>query len=209
LANANPNTLEVETRYHFQSRAELFAFLPFLQPCFSGVNHWTTTHYSRELFERDIILRIGATLRPTGNLVSLGWKGPDIGNFANIREERDEEITSGINSSRILESLGGTPDAASPAAVATELNRLGHTPFMEFSGTNQFGFFESFNIQLKMMECPVLHWPLMLEVEKTARTPAEALELEQDLIHFSKQYELIDRVVHDEPPTLLYQVVTR
>jgi hypothetical protein len=208
LATANPNTFEVETRYHFQSRAEMFAFLPLLQPCFTRVNQWTTTHYGRELFGRDIILRIGATLRPTGNLASLGWKGPDTGSFANIRAERDEEITNGINSSWILELLGGVPDAVSPAAVAAELTRLGHAPFMEFAGANQFGLLKSLNLQLKMMECPVLRWPLLLEVEKTAHTPAEALKLEQDLIHFTKQYGLVDRVVHDEPPTLLYQAVT-
>jgi hypothetical protein len=55
------------------------------------------------------------------------------------------------------------------------------------------------------MVCPVLQWPLLLEVEKTAHNLTEAVELEQDLLDFTKQYGLTDRVVRDEPPTLLYR----
>jgi hypothetical protein len=207
LATTASNTIEVETRFHFADRKELFELLPFLQPCFSDtpVNRWTTVHYGAELYHRDIILRIGATLLPEGNRSSLGWKGPDKGSFANIREERDEEITDGISASWILEMLGGNGDAASPATVASELTRLGHPPFMEFQGENQFGIYEPLNLQLKIMSCPILQWPVMLEVEKTALNPTEALELEKELLTFSRQYSLSDHVVRDEPPTLLYR----
>jgi hypothetical protein len=208
LPTTTPNTIEVETRFHFRDRTELFELLPFLSPCFTKtkINRWTTVHYSKALYHRDIILRTGAIIRPEGNRSFLGWKGPDTGSFANIREECDEEITAGIIASRILTSLGGVPSANSPEAVVSDLIRLGHSPFMKFAGENQFGFYESLNLQLKIMSCPMLPWPLMLETEKTARTPAEALELEQDLLTFTGQYGLTDRVVRDEPPTLLYRV---
>jgi hypothetical protein len=205
LPTATPNTIEVETRFHFQDRTELFKLLPCFKPCFTKANRWTTVHYGLELFQRDIILRIGATIRPEGNRSSLGWKGPDTGSFANMREEKDEEITAGIDSSWILKLLGGGGNATSVATVAEELVRLGHAPFMEFAGENQFGFYQPLNFQLKIMKCPILRWPLLLEVEKTASTPAEALRLEQDLLKFTTQYGLTDRVVRDEPPTLLYQ----
>jgi hypothetical protein len=205
LPTAAPNTIEVETRFHFQDQTELFKLLPCFKPCFTQTNRWTTVHYGLGLFQRDLILRIGTTISPAGNRSSLGWKGPDTGSFANIREEKDEEITAGINSSWILKSFGGNSSAHSGGAVAEELVRLGHAPFMEFAGENQLGVYEPLNLQLKIMECSVIKWPLILEVEKTAYTPAEALELEQDLLEFTTQYGLTDRVVRNEPPTLLYQ----
>jgi hypothetical protein len=202
-------TFEVETRFHFQSQDELFKQLPFFMPCFTRVNRWTTIHYGTELFQQDIILRIGALIRPGDRRIFLGWKGPDTGSFANIRAEADEEITTGISGSRILKSLDGASNVASPEDVVNELNRLGHFPFMEFAGTNRLGFYEPLALSLKIMECPVLQWPLLLEIEKTAYTPGEALQMEEDLLQFTKQYGLTDRVVHDEPPTLLYRAITR
>jgi adenylate cyclase class IV len=207
MYSAPIKAIEVETRFFFKDQAEAFDILPFLAPCFTRNNRWKTVHFGPDLFQTDIMLRIGESQRETGNRIFLGWKGPDRGSFANIRAELDEEISAGIVDSQILTILGGEPQKTSALTVAEELIRLGHTPFMEFTGENRFGFYEQLNLHLKLMSCPVLAHPFMLEIEKTAVTDAEGLELERELLAFTRQYRLEDRVVRDEPTTLLYRTL--
>jgi adenylate cyclase class IV len=207
MYNAPLKTIEVETRFHFKDQDEAFDILPLIAPCFNRDNRWTTVHFGAGLFENDIILRIGESYRETGNQLFLGWKGPDRGSFANIREELDEEITAGIASSQILTLMGGNPGQSSAGAVARELVRLGYEPFMEFTGENRFGFYEPLQLHLKLLYCPVLAYPCMLEIEKTAAGHYEALELERELLAFTRQYRLEDRAVRKEPPTLLHDTL--
>jgi adenylate cyclase class IV len=209
MYNAPLKTIEVETRFHFKDQDEAFDILPLIAPCFNRDNRWTTVHFGAGLFENDIILRIGESYRETGNQLFLGWKGPDRGSFANIREELDEEITAGIASSQILTLMGGNPGQSSAGAVARELVRLGYEPFMEFTGENRFGFYEPLQLHLKLLYCPVLAYPCMLEIEKTAAGHYEALELERELLAFTRQYRLEDRAVRKEPPTLLHDTLNK
>jgi adenylate cyclase class IV len=202
---------EVETRFGFQDQEEVWNILGFLQPCLTQEIAWNTTHYSVELFQRDQIVRVNRVEREGGSDISfsLGWKGPDIGKFANIRLEIDEDITAGIVNSRILAQLNGRTGLTTPDEVRGELLRLGHQGFMSFTGRNLVGFYQPLELQLKLMvtACPVLRWPLLLEIEKTAHSPAEALELEQELEKFSRKYGMLERVVREEPPTLLYRAL--
>lgn len=200
-------SIEVETRFYFRDQAEAFGCLPFLSSCFSRANRWKTVHYGLKLLQQDIVLRIGETIHPEGHRSFLGWKGRDTGSFANIRAELDEEITHGITHSLILKELGGQTEQASVTAVIAELARLGHPPFMEFAGENQFGFYEPQNLHLKLFYCSAVRYPYLLEIEKTAHTPEQALELEAELLAFTRQHHLEKRVVRDEPPTLLYQAL--
>ena len=95
----------------------------------------------------------------------VGWKGPDSGKFANIRQEVDEQITP-TTSSRILNFLGGKAQVSSLKDVTGELDRLGHSQFMEFEGEDSSGYDEKYGVHLKLMTCRKLKWPLIVEIEK-------------------------------------------
>jgi hypothetical protein len=202
---------EVETRFGFQDQEEAWKMLPFFQSSFNREIAWQTTHYSGELFRQGQIVRINRVERDGSSDVSfsLGWKGPDIGKFANIRQELDEDITDGIVNSQILARLNGRTELATPDEVIGELLRLGHLGFMSFTGRNLVGIYQPLELQLKLMltSSPALQWPLLLEIEKTAHSPAEAVELEQELVEFSRKHGMLERVVREEPPTLLYQTI--
>ena len=134
----------------------------------------------------------------------LGWKGIDIGSYANIREEIDEDITRGIKDSAVLKLLGGNSEISSPEEAGQELARLGHWVFMSFHGINSLGYDETLNVATKLMNCFDLTWPCMVELEKTAHTEQEARERETELREISQMFKLDSRLVREEPPTLLY-----
>ena len=204
-----PNTLfEVETRFHFKDRDEAFKILPFLQPCLKDKAEWETTHYGLELFKSDRVLRLGKINSNNKARYFLGWKGPDLGKTSNIREEIDEEVTQGIIDSKILTSLGAGGSARTPQEVKGELERLGHKGFMSFIGENITGIYQPMGLSIKLLSCPVLRFPLLLEIEKTAKTRKEASEVEIELQDFVKKYHLEECVVSEEPPSLLYSAIS-
>jgi hypothetical protein len=84
------------------------------------------------------------------------------------------------------------------------LGRLGHHKFMSFRGHDLFGNYERFDFSVKLMTCHLLRWPVLLEVEKVATTREEALIREAELREFCDRFDLHDRLVREEPPTLLY-----
>ncbi|TCL68505.1 hypothetical protein EDC14_101345 [Hydrogenispora ethanolica] len=196
---------EVETRFYFSGPAEAFAVLPFGDSALTRTYRWRTVHYSPALFQRDEILRIGYLESESGPKVLLGWKGPDRGKLINIREELDEDVSGEIAESRILAKIGGRSAGGSAAAVAAELERLGHRPFMEFSGENRVGYDEPLGLHLKLSHCQTLRHSWLFEIEKTAATLAEVPRREAELLAFIEQYRLAERVVRAEPPTLLYE----
>ncbi len=200
-------TYEVETRLHFNGPAEAFRLIPFLQSNLPQQVRWRTIHYGRTLLAKDEILRISFTDQGAGERVYLGWKGADRGRLINIRPELDEEITAGINQSTILKQIGGVADQTSVAAIQTELARLGYDEFMSFTGENQVGFYEPLQLHLKLMYCQALRYSWLLEFEKTAKTPAEIAECEAELLELVRLYGLGERLVREEPPTLLLQTL--
>ena len=99
----NPNTLfEVEIRCQFSHRATADEILPFLDSCLNYEKVWTDTYYGLRLFKSGQVLRISDVAHGCEEKHFLGWKEPDVGEFANIRQELDEEITTEAMNSTIL-----------------------------------------------------------------------------------------------------------
>jgi len=195
---------EVETRCHFAGRDEVYQSLPFFRKSIYGEAIWNSGIYGLSLFKSGELLRVGEVHVGSETRIFLRWKGQDTGTFANIRIEIGDEITKGVRDSLVLRQLGGRSGFLTVQQVIEELDRLGHHRFMGFEGHDWYGKYEPLDIEIKMMHCPVLKWPLLVEFEKTAGTMEEARRWEIELGSFTHQFDLEDRLIHDEPPTLLY-----
>jgi adenylate cyclase class IV len=198
---------EVEVRCHFGDVAEAYAALPFLLPNLQRKCVWETSIYGLKLFQSGQLLRTASLVFDKEPRYYLGWKGPDIGQFANIREEIDEEITSGSSHSSILKLLAGRGSIHDINEAIQELDRLGYSRFMSFEGVDSSGYYAPYGLSLKLMHCPVLQWPLIVELEKTAHTAQEADLRQQELFDLCTLFQLHDRLVKEEPPTLLYNAL--
>ena len=195
---------EVEVRFHFSDSDHAYRTLPFIRSCLEHQSSWTTTFYGLKLFQSGQLLRTSEVVVDEGTKYYLGWKGPDIGEFANIRQELDEDITSVTAGSSILEFLGGNKNVGGIQRVIQELERLGYHRFMLFEGTDLTGYYEPYDIGVKLMTCMTLKWPFLVELEKTANTKEEATRCETELYELSHRFQLQSRLVREEPPSLLY-----
>ncbi len=209
MTNFIPSTYEVETRFRFLCPDEVWDVLPMFQSHIRQEVEWHTIHYGQTLFKADQILRINHTIRQGKSSSSLGWKEPDQGKSVNIRIEIEEAVTQGIQNSNILTRLGCDKAFDTPAALATELVSLGHPKFMEFFGRNLTGEYEPHGFHLKLMLAsdPFLGYPLLFEIEKTAHSPEQAAEFEKEITEFVRDHRLEERVIREEPPTLLYRAL--
>ena len=194
---------EIETRVHFNSQEEAFNTLPFLYECLKKKTEFETRMYGIELFNSGKILRVSDIKDDKTTRVFLGYKEPDIGRIFNIRNEIDEEITYGTYESFILQSIEGIKVDVNISNVSKLLESLGHKQFMLLTGTNKTGYYEKLHIDLKLMKCSVLKYPLLLELEKSAEGLEEAFHQELELKDFIAKYKLESRIVKEEPPTLL------
>ncbi len=198
---------EVEVRCHFNDSDQAYQRLPFLSSCLQHEATWATTFYGLELFQSGQLLRAGDAVIGKDTRHFLGWKGPDIGKFANIRQELDEEITPETTNSTILKLLGWNTSVSSNNKVIQELERLGYHRFMSFEGFDLTGYYEPYGISVKLMNCKMLKWPLLVEIEKTANTVEEAIRCEEALRELCSQFQLQSRLVREEPPSLLYSTL--
>ncbi len=198
---------EVEIRYKFDNYEEACNKIPFLNDRLKDKKTWDSRIYGRALFESGQLLRIGVLYTGDKPVYFLCLKGPDIGSFANIRQEIEEIISDGITGSDILKRLGGKENSGSLDEVIKELNRLGHYEFMSFQGEDAYGYYEPLNVDIKLMSCPALKYPLMVELEKSAASVEEAKKREKELFDLSRDLDIDDLRVREEPPTLLYQAV--
>jgi adenylate cyclase class IV len=196
---------EVEIRCHFNSAAEAFTALPFLQGCLGHSMVWSSNICAPELFQAGLLLRMSKTTIDGKPKYFLGWKGPDTGSFANIREEIDEVITDGIADSLILHKLGIRKGFLTREQIRKELKSRGLGRFMAFRGGDRFGYYEPLGLHLKLMGCRALKWPVLVEFEKTAHSLKETKSRESELREFCDSFGLNDRLVREEPPTLLYE----
>ena len=192
---------EIETRVYFNSQEEAFNALPFLYDCLKKKADFETRMYGIELFNSGKILRVSDVKENNSTKVYLGYKEPDVGKIFNIRNEIDEEITCGINESFILQLIGGSKNAVDSRNIKQLLDSLGHQQFMSLIGTNITGRFEK--LDFKLMNCSSLKYPLLLEIEKSAKTLDEAFRQEFELTNFITEYKLARRVIKEEPPSLL------
>ena len=197
---------EVEIRCHFNDEDEAYSILPFLRSSLREEDRvsWVTRFYGLDLFHSGELLREAEVVRDGRVRRYLGWKGLDIGRYANIRLEIEEEFTDGLTDSAILGRLGGREGLIRRGDVIHELERLGHRQFMSFKGTEITGYDEALDIKTKIMSCPVLKWPLIVEMEKTADTEEEAYEREKELEKLASRFKIESRMLRQEPPTLLY-----
>jgi len=197
---------EVEIRCHFNDSVEAYSIIPFLQSNLREEDRisWSTRFYGLELFRAGLLLREAEVAQNAQTRRYLGWKGADIGRYANIRLEIEEEFSDSLVDSSIFKRLGGREGSIMRGDVIYELERLGHHQFMSFKGTEIRGYDETLDIKIKMMSCPVLKWPLIIEIEKTANTEEEAFKCEQELEKLAHRFNIEDRILRQEPPTLLY-----
>ncbi|HEY93444.1 MAG TPA: hypothetical protein G4O15_00710 [Dehalococcoidia bacterium] len=206
---SNPHlSFEVEIRLSFDTYDNACRKLPFLEKSLQMVDWWDTSLYGLELFHSDQMLRIGDLLYEDNHKKRyLGWKGPDIGDFANIRSEIDEDITDGVENSVVLAKIGGGQKSLTADGVIEEMIRLGYEKFMSFSGKNTLGRYEPLDIGVKLMSCSQLKYPLMVEIEKIASTEEEARQYEKQLYEICREWNLLDRLVKEEPTHLLYEAI--
>lgn len=198
---------EVEIRCHFAVLDEVYQSLTFFRESIYSEATWNTGIYGLLLFNSGELLRVGEVHIGDETKIFLRWKSQDAGTFANIRTEIGDEITNGIKDSLVLRQLGGQSGFLTAKQVIEELDRLGHYRFMGFKGHDWYGKYEPLDIEIKMMHCPILKWPLLVEFEKIAGTIEEAKIYETELESFTRQFGFEDRLIHDEPPTLLYSVM--
>ncbi len=206
MAPVHPH-YEVEIRCHFKNHSEVYQVMPFLRSCWQQEGDAFDTYYGRQLFEGGYVLRISEVFAEKGTRHYLAWKGQDIGQFANIRQELGEDITAGITNSAILKRLRGKNTQGSTDDVITELKRLGHQSFMSNNGRNLKGRYEPLDINIKLMSWSKLRRPLLLEIEKIANTEKEARQYEKDLQEIRLCFNLKDRLVKEEPPTQLFMTI--
>jgi adenylate cyclase class IV len=203
----NQGEYEVEFRCRFDSPEDAYRALPFLQLSLTRRVPWTSTMYGLDFFQSGKLLRIGEGTYNGKIQYFLSFKGPDIGNFCNIRQEIDENITEGITGSIILRTLGGKTNLKTRDEAALELERLGYKPFMSWSGVDILGVYQPFGINVKLMSATVLEWPCIVEIEKIAAAEEEARQCEIELQKICRQFHLESRLLKTEPPQLLYDKV--
>jgi len=196
---------EVEIRCHFNNPDEAYRTIPFLQACLKHEMVWYSGIYGEECFKAGRLLRMSKTTVDGRTEYYMGWKGEDTGTFANIREEIDEVVTNGVTDSRILEKLGSQNTTLSRNKISAELKKLGYQRFMSWRGADLLGDYKPLGVSMKLMTCRTLKWPVLVEIEKSAKTKEEALVRENELRAFCGRFGLNDRLVREEPPTLLYE----
>lgn len=197
---------EIEIRFCVASLAEASALLPFFEQSLRTPKSWATDIIGRDLYESGRLLRLGRTISADGTRYTLGYKGPDLGTIANIRQEWGEEITEGIEASAILPMLGLAADYPTCAAVVDALYTAGYTPFMDFAGVDRLGYDAPLDLHTKLCRCEaILDQQYLIELEMTATSLEEARIVETRLQAIAEEYHLTDLLFRDEPPTMLYQ----
>jgi hypothetical protein len=91
--NSTDTSYEVETRLRFIDKIEFTNLLPSFVPCLTQTEAWSTDFYGLDVFVAGNLLRVVQVTRGNDLRYFLGWKDRDLGKFANIRAEIEEEIT--------------------------------------------------------------------------------------------------------------------
>lgn len=198
---------EVEFRCRFATEEEAYRMLPFLEESLLRSVAWTDSYYGPAVFERGEVLRLSSVSHVGVTSYFLSWKGADGGTFANVRQELVEELVERESGSAILAAFVGDGRTREPEAIRLALQRAGYEGFMAYEGYSRTGRYEPLELSTKLMRCESLPWPLLVELERSAVTEAEAYRCECDLLEICHHYGLEERVVRKEPGTLLYESV--
>jgi len=201
---------EVETRFYFKNEAEVYKLLPFVKDSFQKNIIWETWHFGENLHKEDIILRLNKSIVNNNKIYyMLCFKEKDISesNLINIRKEYEEDISDGFISNIYANNLKGECTLLNKDNVMLKLSILGYSEFMSFSGRSLIGFLDDWKLSIKLMFCKFIEFPVILEIEREAKTKNDISQLIYELMEFSNKYNLINRIVNDEPPTLLYKSI--
>lgn len=203
--NGTPS-YEIEIRFCVEQPEDAFALLPFLEQSLGAPKVWATEIVGRDIYESGRLLRLGR-VPPTGETrYYLGYKGPDVGTTANIRQEWGEEITNGIAQSTILSTVGLSGRYGTRAAVVDALQEAGYLPFMGFAGVDRLGYYAPLDLHTKLCQCEaILDQQYLIELEMSAISLEDAHAAEVRLQAIAEEYRLTDRLFRAEPPTMLYQ----
>ncbi|ADQ15142.1 hypothetical protein [Halanaerobium hydrogeniformans] len=194
---------EVETRFNFKDKAEVYKTLPFLKKALEKELRWETVHFGSALFREDIVLRVSKTNFAKHELQSLAYKEADLGETINIRREYSEKIDENFVDSEIINILGGNRAVKSREDVIKEIEKIGHKEFMSFNGKSFVGDYKS--LKIKLMYTEQIKYPVLLEIEKAASDIKEARMMAKELLDFVQDHNLSKRMIIKEPPTLLYE----
>ena len=197
---------EIEIRFCVEQAEEAYALLPFLEQSLGAPKVWATDIVGRAVYESGQLLRLGRVPPSGATRYYLGYKGADLGAFANLRQEWGEEITAGIVGSEILPMVGLAGSYPTQAAVVDALTGAGHTPFMGFAGVDRLGYYAPLQVHTKLCQCEaILDHQFLIELEMSAPSLEEARAAEQRLQEIAEEYQITDRLFRDEPPTMLYK----
>jgi len=179
--------------------------VPFLKKSLKQKVLWETVHYGQQLFKKDIILRLSCSKFNKKKVNSITYKEADLGEKINIRREYSEAITADFTESKIMNLLGGKKNLENRSQIIKELENLGHREFMSFKGESQVGRYNPLNIEIKIMYCSQLKYPLLLELEKSAVDIKDAELKRRELLELIAKYDLKQKLITKEPPTLLFE----
>lgn len=196
---------EVESRFKFKNIEEIFKLVPFTENALEQKVIWEAAHYGLRLFKEDIILRLSSTEFNKNSVESIAYKEADLGRKINVRREYSEIITDDFKESQIVNILGGRTNLKNRSQIIKELEHLGHREFMSFNGESYVGRYEPLNIEIKIMYCNQLKYPLLLEIEKAAVDIKDAQLKSRELLELIEEYRLEQRIITKEPPTLLFE----
>ena len=197
---------EIEIRFRMDTEGAAYDLLPFLEESLGQPASWSTDILGRSIYDDGRLLRIGRVPTPQGMRLFLGAKGPDVGRFANIRQEWGEEISDGVARSAILAQLGIDGHFATSQAVEDALTAAGHLPFMSFSGVDRLGFYAPLDLHTKISRCEkIVGDDVLIELELAADSLEAASKAEEKLRAIAQEYGIINCLFRAEPPTLLFQ----
>ncbi len=261
--NSNILKYEVETRFYFNSKEEIYKIFPqFINLNFTQI-YWETSILSKNLFFQDNLLRISKVEIIDFNENSssykdipnnsiyidhdkkieknyLGYKENDIGSFCNIRKEIDEEffyeekkLKNFIIKSNIIKILKLDKLKIKELLNKKKLISLKDLflyfdieEFLYFNGKSEVSSislknlldknilkkfnFENFEkllnlkVNLKIMFCDYLIFPILLEIEFIASNKGRAFFYEKVIEEIAGNYKLINKIIKKEPPQILF-----
>lgn len=198
-------TYEIETRVFFKSEKEAYDKLPFLRNLLTYSVNWETSTHSMKMFSEDKMFRFSKVWNSEGTRYYLGYKEPDIGKNCNIRAEIDEDISNGFEGSIILDMLGIEVSAGEPHLFPKSVGEAGYPEFMSFKGHSLMGRDSEWKLSFKLMFCDDLEYPILFEIEKTTESIDDVYLKETEILTFIRENNLTERIVKEEPTTLLYK----
>lgn len=226
---------EVETRLKFNNKYEILDVFPQFKNLNFKRLKWNTIILSKPIFLTGRQLRISDVILDDQTYTYLGFKEEDIGSFCNIRAEIDEQISNlqefgkkSIIINKVLKSVQN-PENNKIITIDDFLKVYNLDKFLFFEGESEIASIELSNIinrekllqnlkvekvykldelklNLKIMYCNYLKYPLLFEIEMIAKNKKQAFLFEKIIEEIADLYNLKEQVIRKEPPILLFEI---